>query len=226
MSKKRETDNEGDAAPLEKKPKQQEAEAEPAADKAVDVVVDAKIQALEEAYRLALTAFKVDKTNKDLRRARSAAKRAWDEAVVASTTGGEPLTCKDCSHMFLFLEKELFDEKGWMSPSRCPKCHELFLERSKDRTKLDSKGKNMCYDFQRGECTHGNRCRFSHDPKHAGSASKIPVKPVCFAFKRGHCKLGDECRFRHEVEETGNKNKETTTVEETGNENKEITTSE
>jgi predicted Zn-ribbon and HTH transcriptional regulator len=210
MSKKREADNEGDAAPLEKKPKQQEAE--PAAEP-VDVVVDEKIQALEEAYRLALTTFKADKTNKDLRRAKSAAKRAWDEAVVASTAGGEPLTCKDCSHMFLFLERELYDEKGWTSPSRCPKCNELFSVRSKDRTKRDSTGKNMCYDFQRGECTRGNRCRFSHDPKHAGSASKIPVKPVCFAFKRGHCKLGDECNFRHEVEETGNKDKQTTTSE-------------
>ena len=211
MSNKREADNEGDAAPMEKKPKQQEAEAEPVVDKPV-VVVDEKIQALEEAYRLALAAFKADKTNKDLRRARSAAKKVWDAAVLASTTAGEPLTCKDCSQMFLFLERELYDEKGWThSPSRCTKCNELFTARLKDRTKRDASGDNMCYDFQRGECTRGNRCRFSHDPKHAGSASKIPVKPVCFAFKRGHCKLGDECRFRHEVEETGIKNKQTTT---------------
>jgi hypothetical protein len=133
MANKRKADNKGDAAPLEKKPTQQEAEP---ADKAVDVVVvvDEKIQALEEAYQLALTAFKADKTNKDLRRSKTAAKRAWDEAVLASTTGGEPLTCRDCSHMFLFLERELYDEKEWTHlPTRCPDCNELWRSRRANR---------------------------------------------------------------------------------------------
>ena len=194
---KREAEKVAEAeAPSEKKHKQQDEAASEDADAAV-----ASVKLLEGAYRAALSAFKVDKTNKELRRVKSAAKNAWD-AAVAATGKGEPLTCKDCSHMFLFQDRELYEKEGWdHTPTRCPSCNVASTDRLKDRSKRDSSGKNMCYDFQRGECTRGDRCKFSHDPNHGGNANKkAPPKPVCFAFRKGECKLGDQCGFPHTVE--------------------------
>ena len=62
------------------------------------------IKALEREYREKLAKFKADKTNnKDLRRKRTAAKRAWDQAVLksclAKDKGAQQLRCKDCSHI-------------------------------------------------------------------------------------------------------------------------------
>ena len=52
-----------------------------------------------------------------------------------------------------------------------------------------------CYAFQRGECTRGDACRFSHDPNaEAPPRSSAP----CYAFQRGECDRGDACRFSHE----------------------------
>eukprot|EP00978_Attheya_sp_CCMP212_P034913 scaffold149238_cov28-Attheya_sp.AAC.1 len=70
------------------------------------------VTSLEAAYRLALSAFKADKTNKDLRRAKSATRKALD-AGVAATEEGEQLTCKDCSQSFIFRtgEREFYTEQ-------------------------------------------------------------------------------------------------------------------
>jgi len=179
---------------------------------------------LEQAYRTALAEFKADKTNKDLRRAKTAAKRAWDDAVAASQDG-EPLTCKDCSQMFIFSkrEQEFYLENGWMNqPHRCKQCTQDGKARLVDRTARDSKTKQMCYAFQKGICGFGDTCRFSHDPK--GKKKEITEKPwedakdkdkdkddakkkekketkeITFVAK---CKWGTKCtlkkcRFRHE----------------------------
>jgi hypothetical protein len=135
------------------------------------------VKSLEAAYRLALSAFKADKTNKDLRRAKSATRKAWD-AGIAATEEGEQLTCKDCSQSFIFRtgEREFYTEQGWIhTPKRCSECKEARKVRlSNDRIKLDNNnGKNMCYDFQRGACTHGDECRFSHNPKHGGTPKEV-----------------------------------------------------
>jgi hypothetical protein len=197
---KREAEEGAAAAPTEKKPKYSDDAASEAAPVSADL-----IKTLEMAYKNDLLAFKADKTNKDLRRAKSASRKAWD-AAIAATVDGEQLQCKDCSQMFIFPKEEKYfgEQQGWiLTPTRCPNCNEANKDRLKDRTKRDSSGKNMCYDFQRGECTRGNRCKFSHDPNHAGSNKEAPTKPVCHAFQRGKCKLGDACSFTHPIEVAG-----------------------
>ena len=182
-----------------------------------------KLEVLEAAYKNALDEFKKDKTNKDLRRAKSAAKKAYDEAVLEeakkscnnnSATVVVQITCKDCSQMFVHVvepqsndnEKKKHqkdDKKEYLHrPTRCPKCNDTLRNRLKDRSKRDSTGKNMCYDFQRGECTRGNRCKFSHNLEHGGNANKkAPIKPICHDFlKTGKCERGNKCRFRHEIQ--------------------------
>lgn len=190
---KRHADKGAEAAPKKQKLKESEA--------------DDKVKVLETAYREALSTYKADKTNKDLRRAKSAAKKAWDEAVAASADG-EQLLCRDCSHMFIFApeEREFYVERSWdHTPTRCPSCQEAYTTRLEDRSKRDNNnGKNMCYAFQRGECIRGERCKFSHDLKHGGKNSNIggskamPLKKnPCYAFLKGECTWGDGCKYSH-----------------------------
>ncbi len=174
------------------------------------------VNALEAKYREALAAFKNDKSNKDLRRAKTAAKRAWD-AVVNSTQDGEQLTCRDCSQSFMFTseEEELYNKNCWAHrPTRCKICSEKRNSRLEDRTNRDRKTKNMCYAFQQGTCEYGDRCKFSHDPNgkkkiedddsndDEGTKHEISkkAKQVTFIAK---CKWGSKCtlkkcRFSHE----------------------------
>lgn len=131
------------------------------------------IKALEDAYQNALSAFKVDKTNKDLRRAKTAARRALDTAIAASQPdGSKQLTCLDCSKLFLFTkgDQTKFMKMGWKDmPKRCEACKSNRVRRLADqRGKIDGKKRNMCYAFQKGDCPHGAKCKFSHNPKHAG----------------------------------------------------------
>mmetsp|Transcript_3125 Transcript_3125/g.4736 ORF Transcript_3125/g.4736 Transcript_3125/m.4736 type:complete len:188 (-) Transcript_3125:48-611(-) len=158
------------------------------------------VRFLEDTYREALQAYKQDKSNKDLRRAKSAAKKAWDEAVLAMSYGAESLTCRDCSQMFLFHDRQFYEEQGWShTPTRCQNCRNAFVSRKKDRSKLDDNGgKKMCYAFQRGECTRGKLCKFSHDPNHGGKKrQQAAPKAVCFSFRKGECKFGDACKYHH-----------------------------
>mmetsp|Transcript_2767 Transcript_2767/g.5896 ORF Transcript_2767/g.5896 Transcript_2767/m.5896 type:complete len:269 (+) Transcript_2767:75-881(+) len=144
-----------------------------------DAGIDAastNIKLLEEAYQKALSAFKANKTDKDLRRAKTSARRTLDEAI-AATTKGKQLYCVHCSKKFIFTaeEQEKFDEMGSKElPKRCETCKEA--RSGKDQTKLDKKKKKMCYAFQRGKCVHGDNCEFSHDPECGGKRSKDDVK--------------------------------------------------
>jgi septum formation inhibitor MinC len=184
---------------------------------------------LEKAYKEALAIFKKDKTNKDMRRAKSAAKKAWDAAVAAASgEGAEQLICKDCSHMFLFHagEQEFYVEQGWKhKPTRCASCNESYKARLMDRSKRDSKDRNMCFAFRKRK---RRRKRKRKRKKSEGKASKqgeskekakkekeekeekeetapaeiragvsIGKKGVCFAFQKGECDRGDLCKFNH-----------------------------
>jgi len=82
----------------------------------------------------------------------------------------------NCSKKFIFSTKEQqkYEEMGWKElPKRCEPCKDAKRagEAMMDRSKLDGKKKNMCYSFQRGECPHGNNCKFSHNPNHGGKRS-------------------------------------------------------
>ena len=162
------------------------------------------LPALDAAYRNALKAYKADKSNKDLRRAKTAAKRAWDEALVKTAeAGAKPIVCRNCSQLFMFTMEEEFKERGWDVPVQCKKCtRDIDIHRSKDvnRNKLDMK-QNMCYEFQKtGQCSRGDRCKFSHAKHHIGKnkqAGKLLIK-ICKYFEKGDtCPHGTECRFRH-----------------------------
>jgi len=137
---------------------------------------DAKTKLLEEAYQKALSEFKANKTDKDLRRAKTAARRTLDE-VIAAATNGTQLTCINCSKKFIFTteEQENYNEMGWKEvPKRCETCKKVrYAGRDSGdyRAKLDAKKKNMCYAFQRGECPHGDNCKFSHNPECGGKRS-------------------------------------------------------
>ena len=188
-----------------------------------------KLEVLEAAYKNALNEFKKDKTNKDLRRAKSEAKKAYDAAVLQAAmvecngTTVVQITCKDCSQIFVHVvvpqakdgsekkKDQTLDKEYLHRPTRCPKCNDTLRNRLKDRSKRDSTGKNMCYAFQRGECTRGNRCKFSHNLEHGGSINKkAPLKPMCHDFLRtGKCERGSKCRFRHEKTTTTSKTPKT-----------------
>lgn len=160
------------------------------------------LPALDKAYQAALKAYKADKSNKDLRRAKTAAKRAWDEALIATAEPGcKPIVCRNCSQLFIFTAGEKFGERGWEVPVQCRDCSkQIGIRRSKDRRTVD-KRQNMCYEFQKtGACSRGDRCRFSHSKGHIGKNKKAGLLiNVCKYFKNGEvCPHGDKCRFQHE----------------------------
>mmetsp|Transcript_28929 Transcript_28929/g.67934 ORF Transcript_28929/g.67934 Transcript_28929/m.67934 type:complete len:644 (-) Transcript_28929:89-2020(-) len=160
-----------------------------------------ELAALEAAYQKALAAFKAAPSDgpqkKDLRRARSAAKKAWDEALLADTLktdpGAKALHCRDCSQMFVWTTEDQnyyqATERMWNhQPARCRACAGSQKARRKQQQNQNQNpeeeneeapgggsraGKNMCYAFQRGECRYGDRCKFNHDPNFAGKNSEI-----------------------------------------------------
>ncbi|KAL3768719.1 hypothetical protein ACHAWU_006820 [Discostella pseudostelligera] len=155
------------------------------------------INKLEEAYQRALAAFKSNKTDKDLRRNKTAARRALDDAILAAASSSasnettRQLTCTDCSKKFIYSMASTAqpkqrkrkgrkdDDSNKSLPTRCPTCHTTRINRLSTtqharRIVLDSQKRNMCYAFQKGECPHGANCKFSHNPEHGGG--KLPMK--------------------------------------------------
>jgi len=141
---------------------------------------------LEEEYQKALAEFKADKTNKDLRRAKTAARRKLDAAILQTTNDGDKqLVCVDCSKKFIFTveQQQKHTDMGWKDsqPKRCEMCKKMRNDKSKQvggRDKLDSQKKNMCYAYQRGECPHGINCKFSHNPEFGGKRSTNGNSPL------------------------------------------------
>jgi hypothetical protein len=100
------------------------------------------------------------------------------------------LECRDCSADFIFTagEQEFYKEKGYKNkPARCAVCKAANKARCDDggggrggrgggrggRGGFGDRGGGrggrggigvlaLCYGFQRGECTRGSSCRFSH----------------------------------------------------------------
>eukprot|EP00601_Ochromonadales_sp_CCMP2298_P032556 CAMPEP_0173348582 /NCGR_PEP_ID=MMETSP1144-20121109/13818_1 /TAXON_ID=483371 /ORGANISM="non described non described, Strain CCMP2298" /LENGTH=159 /DNA_ID=CAMNT_0014296253 /DNA_START=43 /DNA_END=519 /DNA_ORIENTATION=- len=62
----------------------------------------------------------------------------------------------------------------------------------------------VCFQFQRGECTRGDACRFSHSLEGGDAGGYAPRRTgggggACYAFQRGECDRGDASRFSHEA---------------------------
>jgi len=62
----------------------------------------------------------------------------------------------------------------------------------------------ICRDFQRGNCTRGPGCRFSHGDDRGGGGGYGGGgyggggrSNECFDFQKGRCTRGDSCRFSH-----------------------------
>ena len=53
---------------------------------------------------------------------------------------------------------------------------------------------NVCYDFQKGNCTRGARCHFEHSKE---QNSRRPGPAPCFNFRKGNCNRQD-CRYAHD----------------------------
>eukprot|EP00928_Gymnodinium_smaydae_P070603 TRINITY_DN5440_c0_g1_i1.p1 TRINITY_DN5440_c0_g1~~TRINITY_DN5440_c0_g1_i1.p1 ORF type:complete len:169 (-),score=44.60 TRINITY_DN5440_c0_g1_i1:207-713(-) len=83
-----------------------------------------------------------------------------------------------------------------------------------------SKGPQVCRQFQAGNCSFGDSCRFAHvdggfggyddmggfggfggkkgGGKKGGGKGKFDGSPpVCRQFQAGNCSFGDNCRFQH-----------------------------
>jgi hypothetical protein len=132
---------------------------------------DDVVEALRRAYQNALAAFKSERGDKDLLRAKTAALRALDDAsllAASSGGGGTQLTCAGCSKRFVYtaLERERHVRLGWERESSQPRrCRPCRTARAPDRRntsssssttaderriRLDGRVRNMCYAFQRG----------------------------------------------------------------------------
>lgn len=196
---------------------------------AVDLNVDADgnvdVDQLEKTYRAALTAFKRDKTNKELRRARSAAKKRWDAAVFHQHTYADPgalqLLCKDCSQHFIWTteEQQYYRDpsRDWNhQPSRCRACAEVQKGRRRNNTKNSTTegDEDLGTTKENGPGTTTTNNEHNSDgqqctPIISSSSSSSNTKRggkgrnMCYAFQRGECKWGNECKFNHDPDFAG-----------------------
>ena len=75
-------------------------------------------------------------------------------------------------------------------------------ERAPREHRADAGGpkRGVCYAFERGECTRGDSCKFSHEGGGASSARPSysgEKRGICFDFTKGRCTRGDSCKFQH-----------------------------
>ena len=70
------------------------------------------------------------------------------------------------------------------------------------RRSQSPKTQQECYDFQKGKCTRGGKCRYLHKAKsRSPSTQRTPqqkINAVCTYWKKGRCNKGKDCRFLHE----------------------------
>jgi hypothetical protein len=59
-------------------------------------------------------------------------------------------------------------------------------------------GSQICYDFTKGLCTRGDKCKFSHDIATIVQFNS-KEKGICFDYLRNQCHRGLLCRFSHDL---------------------------
>ena len=126
-------------------------------------------------------------------------KSAADADPLAKEYEDITLTCRDCNAEFIFSagEQEFYQSKGWENqPTRCTECKNA----KKARFGEGPSAGPVCYAFQKGECTRGDACRFSHTEGGGGGGGGFGARPAapCYAFQKGECSRGDSCRFSHD----------------------------
>ena len=83
------------------------------------------------------------------------------------------------------------------TPSRGSSRSRTSSQRSPSRSpgRSQSPKRGVCYDFQKGKCKKGDKCKYEHrkrDPSPKGKS-----KEVCTFWKKGKCTRGNKCRFLH-----------------------------
>jgi hypothetical protein len=56
----------------------------------------------------------------------------------------------------------------------------------------------ICFDFTKGLCTRGDKCKFSHDIATIVQFNS-KEKGICFDYLRNQCHRGLLCRFSHDL---------------------------
>ena len=75
--------------------------------------------------------------------------------------------------------------------------------RSSSRSSSPKSSKAICYDFQKGKCTRGDKCKYLHKARSQSPKTDKPnkggkkINAVCTFWKKGKCTRGDKCRFLH-----------------------------
>ena len=141
---------------------------------------------------------------------------------------------EDSMQVGLSLHQETFAESKLLVRRHVSREELLNIVRSKKISASENRGQNgigrklgNCFQFQRGECSRGDSCKFSHvvsekddqgsqdgrvgnkrKPSNFSSAGRDESKrKVCFSFQKGSCNRGDKCKFAH-VLEKGSRNGE------------------
>mmetsp|Transcript_81159 Transcript_81159/g.175403 ORF Transcript_81159/g.175403 Transcript_81159/m.175403 type:complete len:104 (-) Transcript_81159:114-425(-) len=96
-----------------------------------------------------------------------------EAAAAPSDFSEKTLKCKDCDCDWVFTvgEQEFYAGKGFENePTRCKECRKKKKSERYRRNRAARKtggaaatpGSNVCFAFQKGECTRGEECRFKH----------------------------------------------------------------
>mmetsp|Transcript_21553 Transcript_21553/g.36270 ORF Transcript_21553/g.36270 Transcript_21553/m.36270 type:complete len:110 (+) Transcript_21553:47-376(+) len=94
-----------------------------------------------------------------------------DKVDTPSDFTDKTLNCKDCGADWVFSagEQEFYAEKALENePTRCKECRKEKKAARNKRMRARRKNKsgpasNVCFAFQKGECTRGDECRFKHE---------------------------------------------------------------